>query len=512
MNPRPTTTRTELTGVVKRARDIMRKDPGLSGDVDRIPQLSWLLFLKAFDDHESFEEQMSDDHRPAIEEPYRWRDWAATGLKGARSGESLTGWVNGSLLPYLAGLESGDSVDDNRDVVGKIFADVRNKMLSGYLLRDLIEQIDKVNFNSSDDLHTIAHVYESMLKEMRDAAGDAGEFYTPRPVVRFMVEQVDPRLGESVMDPAVGTGGFLVQAQEHLRDQVVTTQDQHKLAGALRGFEKKPLPFLLSQMNLLLHDARAPQIFRTNALDSSLREQRDAGVDVVLTNPPFGGEEESSVAGRFPAGMQTAETSWLFMQAVMARISKSPSGRAAVVVPNGVLFSGGVGAKIKKKLLEEFDLHTVVRLPNGIFAPYTLIPTNILFFEAGRPTTDIWFYEHPLPEGRKNYTKTKPLRYEEFTDCAEWWGRHGADGRDTRVETEQAWKVPVAQVVERGYNLDLRNPRQAGLNYRPVTELVDDLVRTEEKILSALRALQSGVAEHAPQNPTRRDHETRSAL
>lgn len=506
MNPRPTTSRAELSTVVKRARDIMRKDPGLSGDVDRIPQLSWLLFLKAFDDHESFEEGMSDDYAPVIEEPYRWRDWAALDAPEQRTGEGLTAWVNGSLLPYLAKLASTGEEGGNRDVVGKIFTDTRNKMLSGYLLRDLIEQIDKVNFNSSDDLHTIAHVYESMLKEMRDAAGDAGEFYTPRPVVRFMVEQIDPRLGESVMDPAVGTGGFLVQAQEHLRAQVTSNADRKLLDGALHGFEKKPLPFLLSQMNLLLHDAQSPQIFRANALAAPLRDQRDNGVDVVLTNPPFGGEEEDSIAAQFPAGMRTAETSWLFMQAVMARIAKSPTGRAAVVVPNGVLFNDGVGAKIKKQLLEEFDLHTVVRLPNGIFAPYTLIPTNILFFEAGRPTTDIWFYEHPLPEGRKNYTKTKPLRYEEFADCAAWWGGPGPEGRAGRVETDHAWKVPVSAITAPEYSLDLRNPRQAaGLEHRPVTELVDELVRTEERILTVLRALQSEVAASITQPGTAPD-------
>ncbi len=494
MNPRPTTSRAELTTVIKRARDIMRKDPGLSGDVDRIPQLSWLLFLKAFDDHERSEELLDTKYRPVIDEDYRWRDWAAA--TDGRTGEGLTAWVNGSLLPYLSRLGGSGEGSDPRDVVGRVFAETRNRMLSGYLLRELIEQIDKVNFNSSDDLHTVAHVYESMLREMRDAAGDAGEFYTPRPIVRFMVERIDPRLGETVMDPAVGTGGFLVQAQEHLMDQVHSAADKQRLVGALRGFEKKPLPYLLSQMNLLLHGAESPQIQRGNALASALAEQRDTGVDVVLTNPPFGGEEETSIVTNFPAGKRTTETSWLFIQAVMARIERSRTGRAAVVVPNGVLFaSEGVGAAIKKDLFERFDLHTVVRLPNGVFAPYTLIPTNILFFESGRPTTDIWFYDQPIPDGRKNYTKTKPLRYEDLADVGAWWGAPGPEGRAARKENERAWKVAAVDIAATGYNLDLPNPhRPDDFAHRPVAELLDELVQTEEEILVALRALQADLA------------------
>lgn len=494
MSPTPSTSRAELTTVIKRARDIMRKDPGLSGDVDRIPQFSWLLFLKAFDDHERTGEAMDATYRPVIDEPYRWRDWASTGA--GRTGDPLTGWVNGSLLPYLTNLRGTGEGNDARDVVGRVFADTRNRMLSGYLLRELVEQIDKVNFNSSDDLHTIAHVYESMLREMRDAAGDAGEFYTPRPVVRFMVERIDPQLGETVMDPAVGTGGFLVQAQEHLRAKVRTTADQDRIAGALRGFEKKPLPYLLSQMNLLLHGAESPRVVRGNALAATLAEQRGDGVDVVLTNPPFGGEEEASIANNFPAGRRTAETSWLFMQAVMARIERSRTGRAAVVVPNGVLFATeGVGAAIKQDLLARFDLHTVVRLPNGVFAPYTLIPTNILFFEAGRATQDIWFYEQPVPDGRKNYTKTKPLRYEDLDDLVAWWGQPGPDGRAARVANERAWRTAAAEVAAAGYTLDLHNPnRPDDLEHRPVSELLDELVRTEEEILATLRTLQVELA------------------
>lgn len=485
-----TTSRAELSTVIKRARDIMRKDPGLNGDVDRVPQLSWLLFLKAFDDHEQSNEAMEPRYRPVIDTGYRWRDWGRG--TSSRTGEALTAWVNGSLLPYLSKMSGSGESSDARDVVGRVFADTRNRMLSGYLLRDLVEQIDTVNFNSSDDLHTVAHVYESMLREMRDAAGDAGEFYTPRPVVRFMVERLDPRLGESVMDPAVGTGGFLVQAQEHLAQQVRTTADQKKLVGTLRGFEKKPLPYLLSQMNLLLHGAESPQVQRGNALSSPLGEQRANGVDVLLTNPPFGGEEETAISKNFPAGRQTAETSWLFLQAVMARIERSPRGRAAVVVPNGVLFAEGIGGVIKKDLMERFDLHTVVRLPNGVFSPYTLIPTNILFFEAGRPTTTTWFWDQPVPDARKNYTKTKPLRYEDLADLVAWWGDPSTEGRKARTAHERAWTVDATEITSNGYSLDLRNPqRPDDLAHRPVAELLQELVITEEKILAGLRRLQA---------------------
>ncbi|RBY79801.1 SAM-dependent DNA methyltransferase [Geodermatophilus sp. TF02-6] len=483
-----------LSAVIKRARDVMRKDAGLNGDADRIPQIAWLLFLKALDDLEESREVTDPDYRPALSSPYRWRDWAADSTT-RRSGDALLTFVNENLLPHLAGLSGGGGAGDTRETLGAIFRDTRNRMLSGYLLADLVDEVNKVSFRSSDDVHTMAHLYESMLREMRDAAGDAGEFYTPRPVIRFMVGRVDPRPGEVVMDPAAGTGGFLVEAWDHLvaaADASETPARQRELLrGTLRGFEKKPMPYLLGQMNLLLHEVDAPRITRGNALTFSAADQRRDGVDVVLTNPPFGGEEEAGVKDYFPSDYRTAETSWLFLVSVMERISRSPHGRAAVVVPNGVLFDEGIGARIKEKLLREFNLHTIVRLPNGTFSPYTLIPTNILFFERGGPTKEIWFYEHPLPEGRKNYTKTKPLRYEEFADCEAWWG--GAE-RGDRVETAQAWKVPVEDV--KSYNFDLHNPhRPDDLAHRPPAELIEELIDTEKRILALLDALRAETAD-----------------
>lgn len=490
---RTTTTRADLSAVVKRARNIMRKDPGLNGDADRIPQLSWLLFLKSLDDRERQREAFGEATVSILGEPYRWRDWAGKGRAVDRTGDALITFVNANLIPHLGASSTAGRTNPERDVLTQVFADVRNRMVSGYLLAELIEQVDRVNFNSSDDLHTMAHVYESMLKEMRDSAGDAGEFYTPRPLVRFMVDMLDPRIGEVVMDPAVGTGGFLVEAHEHVSSQVTTMADRERTVGTLRGFEKKPQPFLLAQMNLLLHGAVEPRVVRSNALLAQLTEQRADGVDVVLTNPPFGGEEEQSVAKQFPAGKRTAETSWLFLQAVMARIAVQ-RGRAALVVPNSILFDKGVGAVIKKDLLEGFDLHTVVRLPNGVFEPYTAIPSNLLFFEAGRATTQTWFYELPLPEGRKKYTKTKPLRYEEFANLAAWWGKVGAGpkGRAGRMANEHAWSVDVTDLIERGYDLDLRNPhRSDDVEHRPVAEILDELISIENELLRLLRDLRA---------------------
>lgn len=476
----------KLSSTIKRARDVMRKDSGLNGDADRIPQMAWLLFLKAFDDMEERHEVDDPHFQSAIETPYRWRDWAADPTK-RRSGPQLLDFVNEELIPYLRDLHGNGRAGDAGEVVGQVFRGLRNRMDSGYLLADVVDAINTISFASTDDIHTMAHLYESMLREMRDAAGDAGEFYTPRPLIRFIVGRVDPKPGETVMDPAVGTGGFLVEAWEHLSQQASTAAARSRLSETIRGFEKKQMPFLLSQMNLLLHGVDSPLITRGNALTSTLADQRKNGVDIVLTNPPFGGEEENGVKDNFPADLRTSETSWLFLQSVMARIEKSLSGRAAVVIPNGVLFDQGIGGRIKGKLMQKFNLHTVVRMPAGTFAPYTPIPTNILFFESGRATKDVWFYEHPLPAGRKNYSKTKPLQYEEFVGCEAWWG---GPQRAGRVETEQAWRVSAEVIAADGFNLDLHNPnRPDDLAHRTPEELIDDLIEVESSLLTLLRSL-----------------------
>lgn len=479
-----TTSRARLASVIKSARDTMRKDAGLNGDLDRLPQLSWLLFLKAFDQRvEQVGPLLDPDYRPAIEKPYRWEDWAT---KPDFSGNELKTFVNDELIPHLAGLKGADGdAEDPRNVLSTIFKDVNNRMQSGTLLRDLVNLVDEIHFDSSDDIHTMAFLYESILKEMRDAAGDSGEFYTPRPVNRFMVQQSFLRLGESILDPACGTGGFLVQAYEDLVQRVETDTQRRQLHDDIRGIEKKSLPYLLASMNLLLHGIGAPRLVRENAL----LQMRDATaadrVDVVLTNPPFGGEEERSVVEKFPKGYQTQETSWLFVHAILDQLKKG--GRCSIVLPNGSLSDGGVGARIKQKLIKECNLHTIVRLPQGVFAPYTLIPSNLLFFEKGRPTEEVWFYEVSLPEGRRGYTKTKPLRVEEFEPCVEWWG---GEEREGRKEGGNAWKVLATEIEKAGFNLDVSNPHVGeDLDHRSPEELVNELIKTESEILGLLEEM-----------------------
>lgn len=478
-------TRAEISSAIKSARDIMRKDAGLNGDLDRLPQLSWLLFLRAFSERvDGFRTVEDLDYEPALDEPYQWRTW---GANEDFTGDAFLKFVNGDLLPYLRELK-GYGEDDPRNVISVIFGEINNRMLSGTLLRDLVNIVDRIDFQADESVHTMAFVYESIMKEMRDAAGDAGEFYTPRPVIQFMVEQSFLELGESILDPACGTGGFLVEALEELRPHATTSVKRIQLHNNIRGIEKKPLPYLLCMMNLLLHDVDTPRVVRDNALTRMRNETSPRyRVDVVLTNPPFGGEEEESVAKRFPKGYATRETAWLFLYSVIERLK--PGGRCAIVLPNGSLFdTRNSAALIKEKLLRECNLHTIVRLPQGVFAPYTLIPANLLFFEKTGPTKETWFYEIPTPEGRRGYTKTKPMRYDEFADCAEWWGGKDREGREAN---ERAWKANAKDIKASGHNLDLTNPHQGDdLAHRPPTELVSDLIKNEKEMLGLLEEIE----------------------
>lgn len=491
----PLTAKAQLSAATKRARDIMRKDAGLNGDLDRIPQLSWVMFLKCFDDFEQRRELTEKRYRSAIEPPYRWRDWAADPDKGL-TGEALLKFVNDELLPYLRGL-TGTGVADARDVLAAVFKETYNRMLSGYLLRDVVNLVSRINFNSSDDVHTLAHLYESMLREMRDAAGDSGEFYTPRPVIRFIVQHVNPRLGETVLDPAAGTGGFLVEAYEHLKPQVKSVEGRRRLQEeTLFGIEKKPMPYLLGMMNLLLHGLDKPNLRRDNALRNPLSQITDsARYDAIMTNPPFGGEEEKGIQDNFPEATRTSETALLFLQFIMRSLKRG--GRCGMVVPNGTLFGDGVCARIKRELLESFNLHTIVRLPNGVFAPYTIIPTNLIFFDKTGPTKEIWYYEHPAPEGRKQYTKTWPLQFEEFASCQAWW--------PNRHEDDRAWLVPVEDVLKTDpegrpvVNLDVKNPRASqGYEHIPPEQLIADIAARENRVLEILGEIKA-LLEREPQ-------------
>ena len=496
------TTPQQLSSIIKSARDKMRKDKGLSGDTDRLPQLTWIMFLKFLDDNEQVRESEAalagEKFKPALASPYRWRDWASD--PAGLTGDDLIAFINNDealrpdgkrgpgLFTCLKNL-TGDNEGDRRDVIANVFRGTLNRMVSGYILREVLGGIDKINFTSSDEIHTLSALYESMLKEMRDAAGDAGEFYTPRAVVRFMVTAVNPRLGETVLDPACGTGGFLVESFEHIRQECDTVEKLERLQrGTILGIEAKPLPYLLCQMNLLLHGLEFPAIDYKNALAVKIGEIGERQrVDVILTNPPFGGEEERGILQNFPPDKQTTETALLFLQFIMRKLRRQPKpGRAAVIVPNGTLFGDGVAAKVKEELLKEFNLYTIVRLPNGVFAPYTSIPTNLLFFDRTGPTETIWYYEQPIVEGIKNYTKTRPMQFEEFAPLIEWW--------DKREENERSWKVAAADVLKyngdgaiASVNLDLKNPnRAADLEHLPPEQLAESILEKEKKIAALM--------------------------
>jgi len=470
----PETTTQRLGSLIKSTRNIMRKDKGLNGDLDRLPQLTWIMFLKFLDDMELMREQEAElsgeRFRAAIDSPYRWRDWAAQ--EDGITGEELLAFVNqddanrpdGSrgdgLFKYLRELQS-ENGRGRRDVIGNVFSGALNRMINGYLLRDVINKINGMHFNSSEEVQTLGHLYETMLQEMRDAAGDSGEFYTPRPVVQFMVQAIDPKLHETTLDPACGTGGFLCAAYGHMAETCETVEDRRVLQEeALTGQEAKPMPYMLSQMNLLLHGLEFPNIAYGNSLAVRISEIGDSErVNVILTNPPFGGEEELGIRSNFPNDLQTAETALLFLQLIMRKLQRPTQvdngGRAAVVVPNGTLYASGAAARIRQLLIDDFNLHTIVRLPKGVFEPYADIPTNILFFERSAPTDAIWFYEHPLPPNRAAlrspcYSMTESLVFEEFLPLLAWW--------NNRIENEHAWQEKIEDVRINDYNLDCRNP------------------------------------------------------
>ena len=510
--PKPATTAQRLDSLIKSARKAMRKDKGLNGDLDRLPMLAWIMFLKFLDDMERVEEERSalagKDYRPIVEPPYRWRDWATgagdvTGpdllaFLSAEHVERPDGTHGSGLFAYLRALHGGNGEREPRDVIATVFQGFANRMESGYLLRDVVSLIDGIHFDSSEEVHVLGRLYETLLREMRDAAGDSGEFYTPRPVVRFMVEALDPRLGETVLDPACGTGGFLCEAFQHLEREVDTVEKRRVLQHeTLLGGEAKSLPFLLAQLNLLLHGLHAPRIDPGNALRFRLSEIGEGQrVNVILTNPPFGGEEEAGILNNFPKDRRTAETTLLFLQLIMRRLKRAGYGRAAVVVPNGTLFGDGICARIKADLLQRFNLNTVVRLPEGVFAPYTDIPTNLIFFDTSGPTRDIWYYEQPRPEGRRKYSKTAPLAYEDLSACRAWWR-----GRE---ENEHAWKISAGELIKRSdegnitaCNLDIKNPHTGEVeDHREPLEIADAIIERERDILALMNEIKAELSEY----------------
>lgn len=457
-----------ITTNIKGIRDIMRKDAGVDGDAQRISQMVWMLFMKIFADKEEEWELVLEDYVSPLPENLKWHNWAADdeGL----TGDQLMNFINNELFPSLKELDI--TVSPQAKIIRSVFEDTYNYMKNGTLFRQVINEINKIDFNSTEERHLFNDIYESILKELQ-SAGSSGEYYTPRAVTQFMVDILDPQMGETILDPACGTGGFLTCSIEHVRKQINTAQERDELQSSIRGIEKKPLPHLLCTTNLMLHGFDLPAVRRDNYLNKPYADWgKSDRVDIILTNPPFGGVEEDGTETNFPAKFRTKETADLFL-ALIIKLLKN-GGRAAVVLPDGTLFGEGVKTRIKEELMEKCNLHTIVRLPNGVFNPYTGIKTNLLFFEKGTPTKDVWYFEHPYPKGVKSYNKGKPINIKEFDLEKVWW--------DKREENKNAWIVSADEIKARDYNLDIKNPHQESDDLASPEVIIEQFRATESKI------------------------------
>ena len=442
-----------LTGFVKRLRDIMRNDAGINGDAQRIEQITWLLFLKVYDAKEQDWEFDDSDYKSIIPENCRWANWAVDDKSGkAMTGDTLLNFVNNTLFPTLKKLPVDKDTPIKKAIVQTTFADANNYMKDGVLLRQVINVIDELDLSDYDEIHAFGEIYENILNELQ-SAGSAGEFYTPRAVTDFMAKMIKPQIGEQMADFACGTGGFLTSWLKELQPQIKTTADRKAFGTSIYGIEKKQFPYMLCITNLLLHDVDTPRVYHDNSLLRKVLDYTDDDrFDIVLMNPPYGGSEKNEVKSNFPADLASSETADLFISVIMYRLKQN--GRAAVILPDGFLF-GTDNAKIniKKKLLTEFNLHTVIRMPGSVFAPYTSITTNILFFDNTHPTEETWFYRIDMPEGYKHFSKTKPMKLEHFAPVIDWWNNRteiNIDGFD------KAKKYTAKQLIEDfNYNLDL---------------------------------------------------------
>lgn len=492
-----------IGGFVKRIRDIMRMDAGISGDAQRIEQLVWILFLKVYDAKEENWEFDDDEYESIIPEECRWRSWAAD---QSLTGEKLLDFVNNTLFPVLKGKDAKDSsgsvsikgIKVNADtplkksIVLAAFADANNYMKDGVYLRQVINVVNEIDFEDTKESHAFGEIYETILKELQ-AAGSAGEFYTPRAVTEFMAKMIQPKLGEKMADFACGTGGFLTSWLNELRKQIVNTEDDAAVDSSVYAVEKKPFPYLLCITNMLLHDMENPNINHGNSLLKNVLDYtEDDKFDVVLMNPPYGGHEDSSVKGYFPDDLASSETADLFMSVIMYRLKRK--GRAAVILPDGFLF-GNDNAKtsIKKKLLADFNLHTIIRMPGSVFAPYTSITTNILFFDNTHATEDVWFYRLDMPEGYKHFSKMKPMKLEHFQPVMDWWGNREEITVD---KWPKAKKYTAEEIAAGGYNLDLCGFPHEEEEILPPDELIADyqakrtaLNKKIDDVLSAIEAM-----------------------
>ncbi|PLW79442.1 SAM-dependent methyltransferase [Candidatus Woesearchaeota archaeon] len=477
-----------IANFIKNVQNIMRQDAGVDGDAQRISQLVWMLFLKIFDSKEK-EWELEEKYNSVIPEELRWRNWAED--EEGITGDKLLEFVNEKLFKQLKNIKVSEGMDKRSLIVKQVFEDSYNYMKSGTLMRQVINEINKIDFTEIKDRHSFNDIYEEILKDLQ-SAGNAGEYYTPRPITDFILEMLKPQLKEKFADFACGTGGFLISFLNAL-PKAGTVSGHELLQNSFYGIEKKPMPHLLCMTNLLLHEIDAPNIKRDNSLAINVREiTEEKKFDIIAMNPPFGGVEEKGIQTNFPRELRTSETADLFMARIMYSLKQN--GRAAVVLPDGFLFGDdNTKIAIKKRLLKDFNLHTIVRVPNGAFSPYTSISTNILFFEKSGTTEKIDFYEMPLPEGLKNgFTKTKPLRKKHFNLVKKWW-----DNRDT--ETENAYQITLEQIEKNNYNLDFKNPNKTTeKDERTLKELLLEMNYTSkeiENLVSVLKEELSGIIE-----------------
>lgn len=474
----------DLGTMTKRLQNIMRQDAGVNGDAQRIEQIVWMLFLKLYDAKEMEWEIIDDTYKSIIPEGYRWRNWAIDNKDGkAITGDELVNFIT-QLFIALKDLEVTEYTDTRSVIVKEVFTDLNNYMKDGVLIRQVINVLNEVDLTDFRSRYAFNEIYETMLKELQ-SAGKSGEFYTPRALTEFIVRAISPKIGETVADFACGTGGFLISALRSLQEQVKDVSSKEKIDTALYGVEKKSLPYLLCITNLLLHDINQPKVEHKNSLEKNVRDyEEDDKFDIIVMNPPYGGTEKKSIQNNFPSELKSAETADLFMVEILYRLREN--GRAGVILPDGFLNGEGSKANIKEKIFKEFNLHTIVKLPNTTFAPYATVSTNILFFDKTHPTEEVWFYEHRVPSKFKNYSKTNPIQFCEFEKELEWW--------NNREENEVAWKVSIDDIINNNYVLDFKNPlskiEEEEIN---PSKLIDKMNKEYVEVIEALNKIKMEV-------------------
>jgi len=467
-----------VSGIIKSIRNIMREDTGINGDAQRIEQMGWMLFFKIFSDKDKELELMDEKYKSPIPKELHWDSWASD--DEGITGDKLLYFIDQKLFPALRNIDI--STGNKRALIAReVFEGNHNYMKSGGNLRRVINKLNEIDFNISKERHVFGDIYEGILKELQ-SAGKSGEFYTPRAITQFLTEMIDPELGETVLDPACGTGGFLTCTIEHLNKQVKTVDDRKTLQKKVKGWEYKPLPYLLAITNLILHDIEVPDIMFDDSLSRTLSEykQKDK-VDIILANPPFGGVVSNNNENNFPLNYRTKESADLFLILFIHLLKDG--GRAGIVLPDGSLTGDGVKGRIRKKLLEDCNLHTIIRLPNSVFQPYASVATNLLFFEKGKSTKKIWYWEHKIPEGQKAYSKTKPIQIKEFDSLKKWWKK--------RETNEQAWLVDIKTIENNGYNLDIKNPHiteeETQYSSKELLDMLHESFQKSDKLLKHLK-------------------------